>query len=330
MIKIAFFGECMVELNKANHFRFGGDSLNTALYLARTSLKSQFQVSFVSAVGADEESEYLLSSWRAEGIATEYISVIANKSLGSYQIETESEGERRFFYDRGDSAAKYYFHSDHQKLTLALVEKRIDYFYFTGISLAILSNQHCQLLFSLLKRFKSQGGKVIFDNNYRAVLWQGREVLPCYQQAMQLADIALLTDEDEYALYGGDTAESILQRYEQQGLTQQCEIVIKQGRQPCVIKSVPLKKTEEQAVIQVSCQQINIDKVIDTCAAGDAFAAGYLAKRLIGQDIITAAKFAHQLAGRVIQFSGAIIGHNHMADLMPKKSVNPQHYTSYE
>jgi 2-dehydro-3-deoxygluconokinase len=47
--------------------------------------------------------------------------------------------------------------------------------------------------------------------------------------------------------------------------------------------------------------------VIDTTAAGDSFAAAFLAARIRGADAATAARAGHRLAGAVVQHRGAII-----------------------
>lgn len=327
MTKIAFFGECMLEQSKANSVGFGGDSLNTALYFARTYKKTATDDSaviyYATGVGCDDESYFLLSCWQKEGINTELVKKITNKTLGRYCISTNEKGEREFSYQRDDSAAKYYFKQNtgaqfKDLLSKALIAGELDYFYFTGISLAILSAQDCQTLFATLIKYKARGGQVIFDNNYRPILWQNRDVIGCYQQAMALADMAFLTDEDEYSIYGGmaEGADSILKRY-QTSAYQDCEIVIKQGDKPCIIRPAYAENSAvSTSIIEITAQVINAEKIIDTCAAGDAFAAGYLAKRLSGQSIEISAFFAHALAGRVIQYSGAIIPQSAMADLV--------------
>ncbi len=47
--------------------------------------------------------------------------------------------------------------------------------------------------------------------------------------------------------------------------------------------------------------------VVDTTAAGDSFAAAYIAARLAGADPIEAARAGHRLAGVVVCHPGAII-----------------------
>lgn len=342
MTSIIFFGECMIEnhspsstknINNTkphNELFFGGDTLNTAIYFARvTSINSasvkpthKSNVYYATGVGIDNKSQCLLSYWQSEGINLTLINKVADKTLGQYQIKNNAQGERQFIYQREDSAAKYYFQQDTSALSQLLTSKTVDYFYFSGISLAILSIEDCEQLFDLLQVFKNKGGKVVFDNNYRSVLWENRDPLPFYQQAMQLANIAFLTDEDEYALYGkysmNNNADSIINHYINQRMNNNIEIVIKQGSDPCLIKQIYSSPADsnKKTLFSIKAECIHDSKIIDTCAAGDAFSAGYLAQRIAGENEETSAEFAHKLAGRVIQFSGAIIDKAHMKDLI--------------
>ena len=62
--KIAFFGECMIELS-GDPIRkgFGGDTLNTALYLSRLTAEHSVQVSYATGLGEDVLSQELLENW---------------------------------------------------------------------------------------------------------------------------------------------------------------------------------------------------------------------------------------------------------------------------
>jgi 2-dehydro-3-deoxygluconokinase len=60
--------------------------------------------------------------------------------------------------------------------------------------------------------------------------------------------------------------------------------------------------------------------VVDTTAAGDSFAAAYIAARLGGADPIAAAQAGHRLASLVICYPGAIIPAYAMP---PKKRLRP-------
>ena len=70
MTKVACIGECMIELRQAPgglYSRgFGGDTLNTAVYLARLETR----VDYLTALGDDALSEEMIAAWHAEGIGT--------------------------------------------------------------------------------------------------------------------------------------------------------------------------------------------------------------------------------------------------------------------
>ena len=68
--RVACIGECMVELKEQPdgllRRSYGGDTLNTAVYLARLGVP----VDYVTALGDDTWSDEMLAFWRAEGIGT--------------------------------------------------------------------------------------------------------------------------------------------------------------------------------------------------------------------------------------------------------------------
>ena len=51
---------------------------------------------------------------------------------------------------------------------------------------------------------KRAGGKVIFDSNYRSVLWQSEPATPFYLTAYTLADYLFVTDDDHHGVFGPD------------------------------------------------------------------------------------------------------------------------------
>ena len=108
---LAVIGECMIELSQqsAQLTRgFGGDTLNTAVYLARQMPEQALQVHYVTALGTDSFSGEMLQAWRQEKIETGLIQQLENKLPGLYVIETDAAGERTFYYWRNDAAARYW------------------------------------------------------------------------------------------------------------------------------------------------------------------------------------------------------------------------------
>jgi 2-dehydro-3-deoxygluconokinase len=297
-VKVAVIGECMIELSekKTGIIRhFGGDTLNTAVYLTRAN--PDLAVHYVTALGTDSMSNAMLVQWQEEGVRTDMVQHLEHKLPGLYLIETDDQGERTFHYWRSDAAARYWLHGPNtNQICKNLLT--FDYIYLSGISLAILSPNDRVSLLTLLTKCRASGVKIAFDNNYRPRLWENKEVAQnAYRAVLALTDIAFLTHDDEVALWGDSQEEQTLSRTQALGVK---EIIIKRGANPCII--VQEKNSEEVPTVPLTN-----DHIVDTTAAGDSFSAGYLARRLTGQSTRESAQYAHQLASTVIQHRGAII-----------------------
>src|SRR6516225_8357408 len=106
MTKVACIGECMIELRQSVGDQlsrgFGGDTLNTAVYLARLGL----MVDYVTALGDDPISDEMIAGWAAEGVGTGWVARLPGKLPGLYLIQTDAAGERRFYHWRESSAVR--------------------------------------------------------------------------------------------------------------------------------------------------------------------------------------------------------------------------------
>ncbi|WP_421281273.1 sugar kinase [Aeromonas taiwanensis] len=311
-VKVAVIGECMIELseNQSGIVRhFGGDTLNTAVYLARAN--PQVSVHYVSALGTDPMSEAMLAQWQQEGVHTALVQRLDHKLPGLYLIETDDRGERTFHYWRSDAAARYWLQTP-QAVAICQQLHDVDYIYLSGISLAILSPDDRLTLLRLLADCRATGVRIAFDNNYRPRLWESREAAQqTYGAMLALTDLAFLTLDDDVALWGDSDEDQCLARTRALGVD---EIVIKRGAEPCLI----VRQAERCEVPAVALPKA---RVIDTTAAGDSFSAGYLATRLAGQSVAESARYAHQLASTVIQHRGAIIP----LAAMPQSVTTDQH-----
>ncbi len=136
---IAILGECMIELSGApfatQNQNFGGDTLNTAIYLSR--LLPKISPSYVTALGVDNYSNAMIDAWQHEGIDCRFVMRENTKLPGMYAIEIDPQGERSFHYWRNDSAARYM--CEHAQFSQIMAQlKAYDLIYLSGISLAIL------------------------------------------------------------------------------------------------------------------------------------------------------------------------------------------------
>src|SRR5258707_2128696 len=94
MTRVACIGECMIELKQAGSGLFsrgyGGDTLNTAVYLARLGAG----VDYITALGDDPLSDEMIARWAAEGVGTGLVVRLRGKLPGLYMIQTDVQGER--------------------------------------------------------------------------------------------------------------------------------------------------------------------------------------------------------------------------------------------
>ena len=311
-IEVALVGECMIELRGeafgALHQGFGGDTLNTAVYLARCGAARGLNVHYATALGTDALSRELQRRWQLEGIATDLVREIDGRMPGLYQIAVDGRGERSFSYWRDTSAAKVYFECDLTPLEAQAA--RWHALYLSGITLAILPPAGRERLFALMRCLRERGAMVVFDNNYRARLWPDAETArSCFARAFELASLSLVTADDHVALFGsmGSTMDepALLRQLELLGAP---EVVVKRGSQPTLVR-LPGREGWQSVPTEP------VARVVDTTAAGDSFAAGYLCQRLLGADGPAAAHFGNRLAARVIAHPGALIEPAAMADL---------------
>lgn len=309
-MNIAFIGECMIELSRTETGyaqRFGGDTLNTAVYLSRLCQNgSDAHVHYFSALGIDPFSTQMLDAWRKEGIQTEGVYQDPSRLPGLYVIETSEYGERSFHFWRSDSAAKAMFEQPDSELWLAKLISN-DVIFISGVTLGILSGEHRDTLYRYLRIAKSDGKKVIFDNNYRAQLWTDvHEAREAFDAVLAISDIALLSFEDDQAVFHSKDPLECFDRIQTQ--TPQ-ELVIKNGGDDCWYSNA--ERLPQRFALE------KIPNVKDTTAAGDSFNAGYLFRRFQGGSAQQAIESGHKLASKVIQHEGAIIS----ADLLDQTST---------
>ena len=166
--------------------------------------------------------------------------------------------------------------------------------YLSAITLSLYDGEGRSRLFAAVKRARESGARFVFDTNFRARGWPDLDVARAvFQEAFAAADIVLASTEDLLPLYPGVSTESLLVRIPG------AEVVLKLSEPASMLRlrgvPYPIKAKPVEA------------PVVDTTAAGDSFAAAYVAARLLGADPLEAARAGHRLAGVVVCHPGAII-----------------------
>ncbi len=298
-IRVAAIGECMVELQEKPDGSitqsFGGDTFNTAAYMARLGERLGAFVDYVSAVGDDPFSDAMAAFWRAQGVGDRLVLRRPGRRPGLYFIKTDAAGERRFFYWRGEAAVREAFETDGSE---ALLNNLADYsnIYLSGISLAVLKPLSRARLIARLKELAGSGVAIDFDCNYRPLLWENIETTRAvYEEVIAFASRVMVTVEELEVLGIEPSPQAGAVHF---AAIPHLETVIKDGAKPCTL--IHDGKVETVPATAV-------DKVIDTTAAGDSFSATYLLGRSLGLVPTEAARRAHVVAGAVVQHRGAII-----------------------
>lgn len=288
-------GECMVEMAPAEDDRyamgFAGDTFNTAWY-ARRMMPSEVEVAFLTAVGSDEISQRMLAFMRGAGVIPE-AREIEDRTVGLYLVQLLA-GERSFSYWRDTSAARRLAEGLER---LPRVETAGDHAYFSGITLAILSQEDRETLLGCIAEARRAGVTIAFDPNIRPRLWRDAEEMRHWiTRGAAVADIAFPSFEDEAAHFGDASPDATAQRYIEAGAS---TVVVKNGPRP--VHGVGADGASH--VIQPPA----VATVVDTTAAGDSFNAAALAALMAGEPLEAAIDAGCRLASMVVTQHGALV-----------------------
>jgi 2-dehydro-3-deoxygluconokinase len=294
--RVISIGECMVELARGSDGRFalgfGGDTYNTAVYLARLGVPT----AYATQLGDDPYSGGIIAAARAEGVETDLITQVPGRNAGLYMIETSASGERTFHYWRDRAPARQLFDGA-QAVRVSAAMNEAALVYLSGITLSLYGAPGLDALEASLKAAKTCGVRVAMDGNYRPRGW-GEDLgraRATFERFFRLADIALPTYDDEQLLWGDTAPEQTLTRLAGWGIG---EIALKRGADGAIIV---------HAGARASVLVPHPVTPVDTTAAGDSFNAAYLTARIHLKAPADAARAGHALAGIVIQHRGAIV-----------------------
>ena len=220
-------GEVLIELARGGDGRFalscGGDTFNTAVYLARAGAS----VAFASAIGDDPYSDSIVALAAAEGIVADHILRVSGRLPGLCLIENGPAGERGFRYWRDGAPARELFElPDWMRVAEGILAAKL--VYFSGVTLSLYSNTGIGRFLAVLEAARQHGVKVAFDGNFRPRGWKGDlpRTRTVFVEALKRVDIALPTFDDEAVLWGDPSPESTVARLQAFGIG---EIVVKNG-----------------------------------------------------------------------------------------------------
>lgn len=299
MTRVICIGECMVERGLDGAQAFAGDAFNVAAHIKQAA--PEIEVAFASTTGDDDASRAMRAAWSRLGVDGSLSPEIPGGRVGDYRAEVDAAGERRFSYDRADSAARGWFAALRPE---AEAMAGADLLFLTGISLAILPPGERLAALSFVADLKPK--TLAFDPNVRPALWESRETMRAVlEAAMSQADILLPSRDDLTELWGAAELEGLMRRCQDLGAP---EVVLTLGAEGCRLsygrrQAVSWLRTDGE---QTGSLPTSSAKAVDTAGAGDAFDGAYLATRLQGRPPPDAARRGLERAALAVAFRGAL------------------------
>ena len=139
---------------------------------------------------------------------------------------------------------------------------------------------------------REAGATVSFDTNLRLRLWPLARARACIEAAIALADIVFPSLDDAEALTGLNDADAIADHY-----LALCPLVLlKLGREGVLVAT----REGRQRIAGFAVQ------AVDATGAGDTFAGAFLARRLAGEAVADAARYANAAAALSTRGYGAV------------------------
>ena len=287
MAKILTIGEIMLEMSDIGdglyRKNFAGDTFNVAYYIRAVSADAH-EVDYLTALGADEESAQCLQFMQENGVGTSQCVRDPDKCIGLFLLANDAHGEKRYGYWRGQSAARYLF---------AEVRDLVgyDWICFSGITAAVL--HHRENLIASIMRAKQHGARLVYDCNYRHLLWQAESARNFAESVFDQIDLVKISDEELALLFPEQTIESLSQSYPNSEWVLTCQ----------AHKSEVWKNGTSLARQIFAAPKFT---AVDTSGAGDAFLAAYLTVKLSGESREHALQKGHEIASQVVCVKGSI------------------------
>jgi 5-dehydro-2-deoxygluconokinase len=267
----------------------GGCPANIAVGTARLGLKS----ALITRVGTEQMGGFIKEQLAREGVETKGIASDPERLTALVLLAVEAEGVSPMIFYRTDCA------------DMALSEADIDESFIKSAGAIVVTGTHfskpnseaAQL--KAIRLAKANGGKVVFDIDYRPNLWGlaghaagfERYVKSDFVTAKMkpiLGDCDLIVGtEEEVMIAGGES--DLLKALKAIRATSKATIVLKRGAMGCIVYDGPIADDLEQGIIGKGFP-IEIYNVL---GAGDAFMSGFLRGWLKGEALATCATWAN-------------------------------------
>ena len=292
-VDIAIIGECLIELSANGSLAdtstlnkyFGGDTVTTAVAVARLGGR----VTYLTKVGNDGFSEFIISSLKKENIDTSLITTNEEQN-GMYIVSHTLDNKEVLYYKRKTAATKLSVEdfSEENIRKLKLV-------YSTGV-VQSLSASSRELVRESFRVAKANDVMTAYDPNYTSCFMDSDDTREYFEEIIDYTDIIFLSlKNDAVKLYDVESVDKIMQYMWDRG-----------------VKIVVIKSHIDNGYYTgyngdiTFTEFYNSTKAIDTTASGDVFNGGFLYAVTNGYTPSDAVKFASVVSGLQTQNYGAI------------------------
>ena len=290
---IVIIGECLIELTSNGSLAesstlnkyFGGDTVTTAVAVSRMG----GNVSYVTKVGNDGFSEFILSSPQKENIDTSLIKTNEEQN-GMYIVANPQNKKELLYYKRKTAATKLNIEDISEDYI-----KQVKLVYSTGI-VQSLSASSRELVRESFRIARENEVITAYDPNYTSCFMSSGDTKELLEEILDYTDIIFLSLKgDAIRLYEVDSVEQIMKHFWDRG-----------------VKIVVIKSHIDNGYYtgyngSISFTEFyNTSKAIDVTASGDVFNGGFLYAITNGYQPNEATKFASVVSGLQTQNYGAI------------------------
>ena len=292
-IDIAIIGECLIELSSNGTLAetstlnkyFGGDTVTTAVAIARLG----GNVTYITKVGNDGFSEFIISSLQKEHIDTSLIKT-NDEQNGMYIVSKTPESKEVLYYKRKTAASKLSIEDLNEDCI-----KKLKLVYSTGV-IQSLSAGSRELVRETFKCAKENDVMTAYDPNYTSCFMNSADTREFFEEIIDYTDIIFLSfKNDAFKLYEIESVDKVIKHLWDKGV----KIVVIKSH---IDKGYYVGYNGEISFIDF----YNTQKAIDTTASGDVFNGGFLYAITNGYTPYDAAKFASVVSGLQTQNYGAI------------------------
>ncbi len=259
MNKVWVTGDAVVDLIPYDETKYlkcpGGAPANVAVTIARLGRHA----GFFGRVGNDPFGKFMKQILSQEGLDTSYLVVDDNQRTSTVVVDLDSSGERNFTFMVKLSADQF--------LTCDDIPAFNKNQWLHCCSIALAHEPSRSATFEAIERMKAAKGYVSFDPNLRIEIWSNpEELITTVMRAVELADVVKFSEEELLFLTNRRSLQEALAIWnEYEGKL----IVVTLGE----LGALVMFNGQQRVIVGKQ-----VDKVVDTTGAGDAFVGGMLAK----------------------------------------------------